>query len=379
MTVIGEDFAVSPFMTRIFLLLLFLIPLLCAAEPVSGFRRAVPGYQFSFPRDHGSHPDFRTEWWYFTGNVLAKDGREFGYELTIFRNAMGTPGQDASIFSPLLAKQVFLGHFAISDIAAKKHQSWERIGREGFGQASASTEKLDVKLGDWQVVMQDDGRIAVKAAKADHALDLVLTPAKPFVMHGKDGVHQKSEKVGQASHYISFTRLDTAGTITVGGEPITVEGLSWMDQEFGSDQLGGEEVGWDWFALQLDTGEDLMVYQLRRADGTVNRFSSGSLVDAKGQRTELPGDTYTIRSTGKWKSPHSKAEYPMGWVISVPGKEGELVITPRFEDQEMLTVRYTGTVYWEGAIAVSGTWRGKPVAGKGYVELVGYAGRMDRL
>jgi len=366
-------------MTKIALIFLVFLASLVAAESANSFRRALPGYEFSFPRDHGSHPDFRTEWWYFTGNVKAEDGREFGYELTIFRNAMAAPGQQAAIHSPLLAGQVYLGHFAISDIAAKKHQSWERIGREGFGQASASTEKLDVRLGNWQVVMQENGSILVKAAEGGHALDLSLAPAKPFVMHGKGGVHQKSEKAGQASHYISFTRLNTTGTITLGGEALAVTGLSWMDQEFGSDQLGGEEVGWDWFALQLDNGEDLMVYQLRRADGSVNRFSSGSLVDAVGNKTELPGESYTIRATGEWISPHSKAKYPMGWVISIPGKEGELIVTPRFEDQEMLTTRYTGTVYWEGAISVSGTWRGKPIGGKGFVELVGYAGKMDRL
>lgn len=341
------------------------------------FRRALPGYEYTFPRDHGSHPEFRTEWWYVTGNVATPDGREFGYELTIFRN--GVPGAgDAAQRSPLVAGQVFLGHFAISDIANKRHQSWERIGREGFAQASASTETLDVRLGDWSLALAPDGAILLRAQQDHGALDLTLRPQRPFVIHGRDGVHQKSEKAGQASHYISFTRLETTGTLTWDGKQHAVRGLSWKDHEFGSDQLGEDETGWDWFALQLESGEDLMVYQIRRKDGTANAFSLGTLVDAQGQKTELPGSAYTIRATGSWKSPHSGAVYPMGWVITVPGR-GELVVTERFADQEMRTTRYTGTVYWEGAVSVTGTWDGKPARGVGYTELVGYKERMDKL
>ncbi len=340
------------------------------AAPPAEYRRALPGYKFEFPRDHGAHRDFRTEWWYFTGNVDDEEGRPLAYELTIFRNRLQPLDPNKS--SPLIADEVFLGHFAVSDIAAKEHASWERLGRPGFGQAEAADDRMFVRMEDW-VIEQNGDAITVRAQGGDAALDLTLTPAKPFVIHGKDGAHQKTDVAGQASHYISFTRLDTTGTVRWKGRDRVVRGLSWMDHEFSSDALGEDEAGWDWFALQLDSGDDLMVYRMRRKDGTYNTSCTGALVRKDGSHRVLLADEFEIVTTGKWTSKASGAEYPMGWRIRIPGEDSELVVEPAFEEQEMLTTRTTGTIYWEGAVNITGTFGGETTRGRGFVELVGYA------
>ena len=346
-----------------------------AVEPFTedGFRRALPGYEFEFPRDHGAHPEFRTEWWYFTGNLETAEGRAFGYQLTVFRTSLDPPGEGIGERSPLAASQLYIGHFAISDIRNERHAAWERAGREGFGQARASSERLDIALGEWTIEMDDSEQIRLRAKEEGAALELALIPEKPLVVHGEDGAHKKGEDPGQASHYLSYTRLRTEGTLRWEGTEHTVTGLSWMDHEFGSAWLGEEETGWDWFALQLDSGEDVMVYRLRRADGSYTQGGSGSVVETDGAQRVLPWDGYTIEVLDTWESPHSGAVYPARWTIEMPGEEVVLEVVPLFADQEMLTERYTGTVYWEGAVRVEGTWRGEPVRGRGYVELVGYA------
>lgn len=360
-------------MFRCFALLLLLLVIPFAAPAADGFRRALAGYDFSFPRDHGAHLDFQTEWWYYTGNLDADDGTQFGYELTIFRTATVPPGDPAAPDSPLAASQIYFGHFAISNITTEQHALSERIGRPGLGQAAASTKRLDLRLHDWTVKMDDAERMRLRAADGPIAIDLLLDPQKPFVIHGEDGAHQKSGVPGQASHYITYSRLGTTGTVTWDGEPHTVEGLSWMDHEFGSDALGDEQVGWDWFALQLGNGEDIMVYQIRERDGTVAPVSSGSLVGPEGARTEIRESDFEKEITGRWKSPATGANYPMGWRLRFPGYEGVLEVIPFFPEQEMVTERSVGTSYWEGAVRIEGIWRGKPVTGRGYVELVGYA------
>ncbi len=349
----------------LFVYTLLLAPLVPAQE----FKKALPGYQFEFPRDHGSHPEFRTEWWYYTGNLQTKNGREFGFMMTIFRNATAPPETAAS---PLLANQFYLGHFAISNIQEDLHKSWEKIGRKGLGQASASVETLDVSLGDWSMKLNENDSMEITAVADGYSIALTMDPEKPFVIHGKNGAHQKANDPGQASHYISFTRLSTNGSVEWDGVKYEVSGLSWMDHEFGSNWLAEDEVGWDWFALQLENGEELMLYGLRLKDGSFHEMSSGSIIDAEGKLEELSRNEYTITSNSEWKSSHSDAVYPMGWRIEIPGKNIELEVDPKMLDQEMKTTRYTGTVYWEGAVKVSGRQNGKPVSGSGYVELVGY-------
>lgn len=359
---------------------LMLFPRSTSAEDrYAGFTRALPGYEFEFPRDHGSHPDFRTEWWYFTGNVSTPEGREFGFKYTIFRNALASPNAEATQRSPLVADQIYLAHFAISDITGKTHESWERIARAGFGQGEASTERLDARVGEWTMHMEDDETIHLNT-RVDHAgMSISLKPLKPFVIHGEGGAHQKAGIEGQASHYISYTRLAATGTIIWQDEEYTVEGIGWKDHEFGTNWLTEDQVGWDWFALQLDTGDDLMIYGIRMKDGSFADSSSGSRIDKEGKLEKLPIGDYQIEATGSWTSTASRATYPMGWRIRIDSLDADLDVEVPFPEQEMLTTRYTNTVYWEGAIRVSGTMGGRPVTGKGYVELVGYASAFSLL
>ncbi|MCC5876047.1 MAG: carotenoid 1,2-hydratase [Candidatus Sumerlaeia bacterium] len=350
--------------------------LICSLPALGGdgFTRSVPGYEFEFPRDHGSHPDFRTEWWYFTGNVENDQGRRFGFKLTFFRSAMVPPGQGIEELSPLASNQLHIAHFAISDFQSRKHRVWERMGRPGLGQAGASTERMSVFLGDWTLEMDNEGTMHLRAIVDDAGIDMTFKPTKPFVIHGKDGAHQKSDLEGHASHYISYTRLATTGTLKWDGTEHPITGYSWMDHEFGSDQLGGDHVGWDWFSIQLEDGRDIMVYQLRKRDGTANPVALGGLVHEDGTLEPLGAGTYSIEHTGTWTSPRSGAVYPMGWKITFPDHDGAVIVKPVFEDQEMDTMRYTGTYYWEGAVTIEGTFGGEPVSGRGYVELVGYSG-----
>lgn len=358
-------------MMKHFLILLFALIVASAhAAPPVEYRRALPGYEFSFPRDHGAHRDFRTEWWYFTGNVEDDAGHPLAYELTIFRNRLQPMAPEKQ--SPLIADEVFLGHFAISDIRAREHASWERLGRPGFGQAESADDRMYVRMEEW-LIEQNGDAITLRAQGGDAALDLTLVPAKPFVIHGENGAHQKGSVEGQASHYISFTRLNTTGTMRWKGRDHAVRGLSWMDHEFSSDALGEDEAGWDWFALQLESGDDLMVYRLRRKDGTYNPSCNGALVRPDGSHRPLLAHEFEITATDSWTSKASGATYPMGWRITIPGEKADLVVAPAFPEQEMLTTRTTGTIYWEGSVEITGTFAGAKAKGRGFVELVGYA------
>lgn len=345
--------------------------LLASTVTAQEYRRAEPGYAFSFPRDHGSHPDFRIEWWYLTGNLRAADGRTFGFQWTVFRNRLTPPGGVVAD-SPLAPVQVYLGHFGLSDIAAQRHRGWEVVARPGLGQAHASEATLDVALHDWVLKLNDDGTMTLRAAEDDVALDLTLTVDKPLVIHGTDGVHVKSEDATQASHYLSFTRLASRGTVTVAGETVAVEGLTWMDHEFGSTWLAGDEAGWDWFALQLDTGDDLMIYRLRRKDGTAVPIASGTWVDAQGTTHPLQKGDYSLEPLDLWTSTETGAKYPTKWRVRVESLGADLIVEAAIPDQEMVMTRFTGVAYYEGAVRASGTFREATTQGLGYMELVGY-------
>ncbi len=360
-------------MKRLAVLLLFLFSLLTAGH-AQEYRLALPGYDYTFPRDHGAHPQFQNEWWYFTGNLVAENGRQFGFKYTIFRSAIAPPNTRSLKKSPLADSQLLLGHFAISDLDKKDHESWERLGRPGFGQAEFSTETLALRVDRWRIERAEGDSIHVRTETGDSGIDLMLDPLKPFVIHGEEGIHRKGAGRGQASHYITYPRLQAEGTLAWRGETFQVEGLAWMDHEFGSNQLGEEEVGWDWFAIQLDSNEELMLYGIRRRDGSFSPIATGSYINAEGELVPIPKSEYTIEELDQWKSPKSGAVYPMGWRISLPRYDANLRIAPAFKNQEMDTTRYTGAYYWEGAIRISGKWKGAETRGKGYAELVGYAG-----
>jgi predicted secreted hydrolase len=349
-----------------------------AANPApTPFQPATAGYQYTFPRDHGSHSTYRTEWWYYTGHLQATNGRPFGFELTFFRRAV-PPDEIKTLPSKWSISHLYLAHFAVTDITGKRFHFSEKFSREGLGKAGADESRLRVWIDDWRAEAATDstGSHTVVAHDETHALALTLQPAKPLVTHGAAGISRKGKDVSQASHYYSFTRLVTTGSLTIDGEQFEVTGLTWMDHEFGSAELGTDQVGWDWFSIQLEDDTELMLYRMRRKDGSSDLASSGTAVSPDGRTRHLEVTDFQIESTATWASPESKATYPSRWKLTFPSLGLVLDVTPLLADQELRTSRSTKVSYWEGAVAVTGTKQGKPVKGQGYVELTGYAERL---
>jgi len=342
-----------------------------------GFTAAAPGYRFAFPRDHGPHPAYQTEWWYYTGHLTAESGRTYGYQLTFFRR-----GVDADAVrrnpSKWALNNVFLAHFAVTDEADGRFHFAEKSNRAGVGNAGADTTRFKVWNGPW-TAEDKDGRIVLSAVAADRSILLHLRPSRAPVIHGRDGVSLKGREKGQASHYYSLTRLETSGTLTIGGRLDTVKGLSWMDHEFGSNQLSEAQIGWDWFGLHLENGMDLMIYRIRRADGTIEPVSSGTLLLPDDSVVHLPLEAIEYSVRDAWTSPVSKAVYPSRWKIAIPDHRIELSISPTVTNQELVTTQSTKVTYWEGSVTVKGVVGGEPVAGAGYVELTGYAKSMGKV
>ena len=333
-----------------------------------GFARATQARALRFPQDHGPHPEYRSEWWYFTGNLAGHGGRRFGFQLTVFRFALA-PDPPART-SAWAARQVYMGHLAVSDVAARRFHAFERVSREALGLAGATADPVRVWVEDWsvQALPEGDG-FRLSAGEAGVGLELTLRPAKPLVLQGDRGLSQKSAEPGNASYYYSYTRMSAAGQIRVGGEVVPVEGLAWMDREWSTSALGPDQVGWDWLALQLGDGRDLMFYRLRRRDGTVDPFSQGSVVQADGTARALRAEDVAVEVLAQWVSPRDGARYPARWRLRVPSESLDLTVEPLLADQELLlSVRY-----WEGAVRATGTSGGRPVAGYGYVELTGYS------
>ena len=340
------------------------------------FRSALPGYQFRFPHDHGTHDDFQTEWWYYTGHLRAEDGKTFGYQLTFFRRAAAREAM-AGNPSRWTIRHLYFAHFALTDDTGRRFHFAEKIARAGIGKAGAHTERLGVWIDEWAV--QADGNAHVLQAQSEGlALRLRLTPEKPPVIHGTNGISRKGDGPGERSHYYSFTRMQTDGTLTVSGTTMPVTGLSWMDHEFGSNQLGREQVGWDWFSLQFADSTELMVYQVRRRDGSVEPASGGTWVRADGSAVPLPRDAIAIDVLDRWLSPQSGGRYPGRWRIRVPLVRLSVEVTPALSDQELITRHSTRVTYWEGSVTATGERDGQPVAGLGYAELTGYAAPLKR-
>jgi predicted secreted hydrolase len=340
----------------------------------SSFIKAQPNPLLEFPKDHGSHDDYQTEWWYFTGNLSAKDGQEFGYQLTFFRRAI-QPAENRSIRSSGWAtEQVYLAHFTITNVSQNDFRFFERYSRGSAGLAGAvNTPFVEIWLEDWQVKQIDNGKFSLNAQQEEVTVDLVLQDGKNIVLQGENGYSQKGEQEGNASIYYSIPHLVSEGKLVWDNQEYFVEGLSWMDHEYSTSALSSQQVGWDWFAIHLSNGSELMVYNIRNSDGNLDAYSKGLLVFPDGSSTLLKKDEFTITSLKTWKSPHSAAEYPAKWRVEVPAWDVEITITPLVEDQE-LNVSF---IYWEGAVSVEGKFQGEPVDGKGYVELTGYAQSMQ--
>jgi predicted secreted hydrolase/threonine/homoserine/homoserine lactone efflux protein len=345
------------------------------AREATGFARAAGPRSFDFPADYGPHAEYQAEWWYYTGNLDTVDGRHFGYQLTFFRRALVPPDNRQDRPSSWATDQVYMAHSALTDVAGGKHQAFERFSRGAASLAGAQASPYQVWLEDWSVEELEPGVYHLRAAQENVAIDLRLTDLKGPILQGDRGYSQKGPEPGNASYYYSQTRLASNGTVRVGETAYQVDGLSWMDHEFSTSALALDQVGWDWFALQMDDGSELMVFQIRRADGSVDPFSSGTLVAPDGSTRHLGRDDFEIRVDGGWRSPSSGATYPAEWRIEVPTAEMALEVAPYLADQE-LDVSYT---YWEGAVRVSGDRAGSAVSGSGYVEMTGYAHPMQEL
>lgn len=347
----------------------FLLPAAYGLRPAAEWSEAETGYRYDFPRDHASHDEYAIEWWYYTGNVETKQGRRFGYQLTFFRVGVVREPDNHSRWA---VRNLYMTHFAISDIEQKKFRSFERINRAGIGWAGADLSKYHVWNEDWEAQLDGKDHL-LTASEEDYQLNLRLAPAKPEAIHGENGISQKGASAGNASHYYSLTRLETSGRLVVGGESFEVSGVSWMDHEFGTSFLEEEEIGWDWFSIQLDDGRDLMIFQIRRRDGSIDPRSSGTLIDGSGRATRIGFGEFELSSSDVWRSPESGAAYPTKWIIKLPGMR--LLVTAAMDDQELRTTESTGVVYWEGSVNVEGEAEGEKVRGRGYLEMTGYSGQ----
>ena len=343
-----------------------------ASQGAAGhFLSAGVPWHFRFPQAHAAHFRFASEWWYFTGHVRAVDGRRFGYELTFFRLGLrpgdGRPGRGLSLWR---GNELYPAHFALTDEAGRVFVHYERFAREALGAGYASSKVLDVRSEGWTLTGPSPFRL--HASVDGKAIDFALVSEKGPAVHGHDGISKKGPCATCASHYYSMTRLRTRGALTYGGARFAVDGISWMDHEFGSDELQANQVGWDWFSIQLDDRREIMLYLLRQRDGSVTPESSGSLIDAAGRVTYLPRAAFFVEATGSWRSPHTGGVYPSGWRVRVPRARVDVVLAPVLLDQELANT-VGGVSYWEGAVDARDGVSGRAL-GVGYVELTGYAG-----
>lgn len=339
---------------------------------LDGFARAIEPYDWQFPADFGPHPEFQTEWWYYTGNVATADGRRFGYQFTIFRRAI-TPQAVASA-SEWRTNQLYLAHFTISDIANERFYHDERFSRGSASLAGATVDPLyRVWLEDWEVMAQDEQaeRVTIRAHSDDFALEVLLEQTKPPALQGQAGLSPKSAEEGNASYYYTLSRLITTGTITLGDEIHEVTGNTWRDHEFSTSALGDQAQGWDWFGLIFDDGTELMVGQIRLTDGGREPAFGGLYIAEDGTTRYLTSEDFTIVSTRTWASPHTGAVYPAGWQITLDAQDMQfsLLVDPLMADQEL---HGANVEYWEGAVRISGDKQGY-----GYAELTGYVDTMQ--
>jgi predicted secreted hydrolase len=342
-----------------------------AAAEVEGYARAVEPRELSFPRDHGPHPEFRTEWWYWTGHLEAPDGRPFGFQLTFFRHALTPEAEERS--SPWATRQVYLGHFAVSDLEKGSFHAFERYQRGALGLAGAEvgggSEPTRVWVGSWEARGVEPGDLLptrLRAAAGPVDLELTATSAKSPVLNGEGGLSQKGPERGNASYYYSLTRLGVEGRLRLENEAFPVTGQAWMDREWSTSALGSGRQGWDWFALQLDDGREVLWYQIRSSEPGEKAESAGTWVETDGSHRPL-GEA-SLEPLGRWRSPESGAVYPSGWRLRAPSEGLDLEITPRQKDQELRL----SLLYWEGAVQVAGRGPDGEVQGLGFAELTGY-------
>ena len=334
----------------------------------AGYEQVFGPRDFVFPADHGPHPRYRQEWWYYTGNLSAADGRHFGFQLTFFRIALSPEAREGD--SAWSANQAYMAHFALTDVAGQHFYRAERFSRNALGLAGAQAAPFKVWLEDWSVSSEHPDALPMRLRAADEGveLDLELNSLKPVVLQGDRGYSRKSQVAGNASYYYSLTRMPARGSIRIGDETLSVSGAAWMDREWSTSALDEGQLGWDWFALQLDDGRDIMFYRLRRHDGSVDPYSSGVIVAPDGRKRNLPLNAVEFEVLDHWRSPASNTQYPSRWRLRIPSEDLTLNIEPHYADQEMAFAFR----YWEGAVKLTGSSKGKEIGGNGYAELVGY-------
>ena len=334
------------------------------AADVEPYQRAAPGYHYSFPRDHFEHPAFRTEWWYYTGNLRDSAGKRFGFELVFFRQGQRRgPTANPSAWR---IDDLYLAHVAVTDIGGKRFYYHERLNRAGPGVAGASLVQRRVWNGNWSAQWQTE-RQALEATADEFHFRLDLRAAKPPIIHGLNGISRKGEGGGEASYYVSLTRLNVSGELWIEGAKHDLAGTSWMDHEWFTNQLAKDQVGWDWFSVQLDNQTELMLFRLRRRDGSIDPYSAGTYIDAQGRARHLTRDEFSLTPQESWKSARTGASYPVRWQIRVPSLGLSLDAAAAVDGQELAAGDQTGPAYWEGSVTYSGS-----ASGAGYLEMTGY-------
>jgi predicted secreted hydrolase len=350
---------------------------LCAAllllQPLAAqYRIAVPGYHFEFPRDYFNHPDFQTEWWYYTGNLTSSTGRHFGFELTFFREAVDRDKVNDVNASAWNVRDLYVAHLALSDLDSQRFYHNERLNRAGPGIAGSDESSARIWNGNWQVRWRYPDQ-QLEAFDDQFQLHLTLHAEKPPILHGENGLSQKSAGPGHASYYFSLTRLSATGDLILQNEKFTVSGLAWMDHEFFTQQLQPDQIGWDWLSIQLNDNTELMLFHLRRKDGSVDPFSAGTYIDAQGKSTHLRVDDFLLQPlTDTWASRATGATYPISWRISVPKLGISLEARTKLANQELVAHATLLPAYWEGAISLAGRRGSASLSGVGYLEMTGY-------
>jgi predicted secreted hydrolase len=343
----------------------------CAFSSVAQdqYKVAAPGYRYEFPRDYFNHPEFQTEWWYYTGNLTASDGHRFGFELTFFREGVSRETGKKETWD---LQDLFMAHLALSDLQNNAFYHTERANRRGPGIAGVDQKEGRIWNGNWSVRWNGTDQ-AIEAMEERFSLALKLQPEKPPVIHGENGVSQKAEGPGRASHYISLTRMKANGAIELEGKSYTVSGLAWMDHEFFTHQLEKGQRGWDWFSIQLSDNSELMLYRIRRSDGSVDPFSAGTYIDPLGHSVHFRKEDFSLLPQAEtWKSPVTGAVYPVEWRMVIPKLQIELKATTRLKSQELSSQSNLVPNYWEGAIELNGHQGNATVTGVGYLEMTGY-------
>jgi predicted secreted hydrolase len=338
-----------------------------------GWQIAEPNYPFRFPEDHLVHPSYRAEWWYFTGNLQTGNREEFGYQLTFFRFGVRPPVRRVPTRSAFVMDDLKFAHFTVTDVSARQFHAAGATARGAFGEAGFSTGPRLAWINNWEV--NYDGDFHLTATRPEYAIELILHPVREPVLQGINGFSRKATEEGHASEYYSITRLDTSGSVRIGDKRWTVNGISWFDREWATNQLTTEQTGWDWFSLQLSNGTDLMLYQMRNRSGQIDPTSNGTVVHPDGTQVYLKREDFQLEPTAFWTSPVSQARYPIGWRLRVDKLKLELDVSTPVPNQELSV----GVRYWEGCIGANGHLGEQSVSGKGYLELTGYEGAVPGL